>query len=466
MNELCVLILAAGKGTRMASSRAKVLHRVCDVPMLTMIYRAASSLRPDKIFVIVGNDADRVRDSLKDTSAHIIHQAEQLGTGHAVMCAEAELGGMKGDVLVMFGDTPRIRARTLQDLVEDHRRSGVDTTLLTALAPDPFAYGRILRSADGQISGIVEEKDASPEQKQIREVNPGFYCFKIKQLLESLGKLSNRNAQGEYYITDLIGIQRLEGRRINAKPHEDFEELRGINSRRELAETSLAMSRDKNLALMAAGVTLIDPDRTYIGLDVIVEPDVTIYPMVSLEGATRIGAESVVRSGSRIADASLGCGVQVLDATLVTDSKIGDNSIVGPHAHVRDHSLVGAGCRIGNFVELVRSSLGDGVKAAHLAYLGDAEIGRNVNIGAGVITCNYDGVQKQVTVIEEDVFVGSDCQLVAPVRIGRGASVAAGSCITRDIPPGALGIARSQQLIKTNWAGRNSRSARGAIDKL
>jgi bifunctional UDP-N-acetylglucosamine pyrophosphorylase/glucosamine-1-phosphate N-acetyltransferase len=464
MNELCILIMAAGKGTRMVSSRAKVLHRVCGIPMLTMIYRAASSLRPEGIFVIVGNDAERVRDSLKETSAHFIHQTEQLGTGHALMCAETELARMQGDVLVMFGDTPRIRVQTLQDLVEDHRRSGADTTLLTAVAPDPFAYGRILRSADGQISGIVEEKDATPEQRQIREINPGFYCFKIKPLIESLGKLSNHNAQGEFYLTDLIAIQRREGRRIHANLHGDFEELCGINSRRELAETSLAMSRDKNLALMASGVTLIDPGRTYIELDVVVEPDVIIYPMVTLEGATRIGAESVVRSGSRIAGASLGRGVQVLDSTLITDSHIGDNSIVGPHAHVRDRSHVGADCRIGNFVELARSSLGDGVRAAHLASLGDAKIGRAVNIGAGVITCNYDGVQKQTTIIEEAAFVGSDCQLIAPVRIGRGAYVAAGSCITRDIPPGALGIARSRQAIKTKWAGRSSRSARGTID--
>jgi len=458
MNKLCILIMAAGKGTRMVSSHAKVLHKVCGIPMLSMIYRAASALKPDEIFVIVGNDAERVRDSLKKTSTHFIHQTKQLGTGHAVMCAREELQKMQGDVLVMFGDTPRIRAKTLQDLVENHRGTGADTTLLTAMAPDPLGYGRILRSAGGEISGIMEEKDATPEQRQIREINPGFYCFKIKPLIESLGKLSNQNAQGEYYITDLIAIQRRDGRRLLTKLHDDFEELRGINSRRELAETSLAMSRDKNLALMASGVTLIDPDRTYIELDVVVEQDVTIYPMVVLEGATRIAAECVVRSGSRITNTSLGRGVQILDSTLITDSDVGNGSILGPHAHVRDHSHIGTDCRVGNFVEIARTTLGNGVKAAHLTYLGDADVGRNVNIGAGVITCNFDGVQKQATVIEEDAFVGSDCQLVAPVRIGRGAYVAAGSCITSDIPPGALGIARSKQAIKTKWAGRSSRS--------
>ncbi len=457
LRDLCVLILAAGKGTRMVSNRAKVLHQICGVPMLKMVYRAAAALDPEEVLVVIGQDADRVRDALHGCPVHFVMQEAQLGTGHAVMTARGELSRRDGDVVVLYGDTPRIRAATLRKLIDHHERSGATTTLLTTRVPDPHGYGRIVRGKDGRVVAIVEEKDATPEQKALSEINPGLYCFQIPYLLDALSKLSNSNAQGEYYLTDLIGIQCREGKSIEAVLHEDFEELHGINTRSELAGISHTFRSAKNLELMASGVTLIDPDRTYVDLDVEVGKDVVLYPMVFLEGRTRIGDGTVIRQGCRIADSTIGCQVEILDSCLVTDSEIRAGTTVGPFAHLRDHAMAGENCRIGNFVEIKKSSLGSGTIAAHLAYLGDAIIGSNVNIGAGTITCNFDGIRKNVTIIEDDAFVGTNSQLVAPVRVGKGAFVAAGSCITEDVPAGALAIARSQQVIKPEWVSRRKR---------
>jgi bifunctional UDP-N-acetylglucosamine pyrophosphorylase/glucosamine-1-phosphate N-acetyltransferase len=458
MKDLSVLIMAAGKGTRMVSNHAKVLHILCGMPILRMIYRASASIDPEAIFVVIGQDAERVRGALEGLPAGFVLQQEQLGTGHALMMARPEIEKMHGDLLVLSGDTPRLKPETLRDLVEHHRHSGASATLLTANAENPFAYGRVLRNADGSIRAIIEEKDASPEQRAIKEINAGFYCFKIAPLLDALGKLSNCNAQREYYLTDLVEIQRRSGLRIEALLHPDFEELRGINTRNELAELGKALRAQKNQELMAAGVTLVDPERTYIDLDVTIQKDVTIHPMVTLEGATRIGEGSIIHSGTRIANSVIGPEVEILDSCLITDSEVGPGTAVGPCAHLRGHAVIGRKCRIGNFVEIKKSTLGDGTKAAHLAYLGDATIGRNVNVGAGVITCNYDGAHKHATIIEDEAFIGTDSQLVAPVRIGRGAYVAAGSCITEDVPPGALGIARSRQTVKEDWVRRRKES--------
>ena len=454
MDNLCILMMAAGKGTRMVSNRAKVLHAICGVPMLRLIYRAAASLEPDDIFVVIGQDAERVRGTLDGFPAQFVLQTEQLGTGHAIMTARPQIETRHGDLLVLSGDTPRLRPETLRRLVEHHRQSGAAATLLTAITEDPFAYGRILRNAGGQIVAIVEEKDATAEQRQIKEINAGFYCFQIRPLLDALLQISNRNAQQEYYLTDLVAVQQRQGLRVEPLLHGDFEELRGINNRKELAEIAKAMRAEKNEELMKTGVTLIDPECTYVDLDVVVEKDVTLYPMVTLAGTTRIGEGATVHSGTRIVDSTIGPEVIILESCLITDAEIGKGTTVGPCAHLKGHSVIGERCRVGNFVEIKKSKLGNGTKAAHLAYLGDATIGSNVNIGAGVITCNYDGVRKSATIIEDEVFVGTDSQLVAPVRIGRGAYVAAGSCITGDVPAGALGIARSRQTIKADWVQR------------
>jgi bifunctional UDP-N-acetylglucosamine pyrophosphorylase / glucosamine-1-phosphate N-acetyltransferase len=458
MKNLRALILAAGKGTRLVSNRAKVLHSLCGTPMLRLVYAAAAGLEPEEIFVVIGQDAAQVRESLEGHAASFILQAEQLGTGHAVMAARSRIAEHEGDLIVLFGDTPRITTATLQKLLDHHRRSGAATTLITTRTPEPFGYGRILRSARGEIEAIVEERDASPEQRKIDEINPGFYCFQIPRLIKTLGQLSNNNAQKEYYVTDLVEIQRRAGDKVETVLHEDFEELRGINTRRELAELSRALRQRKNLDLMSAGVTLIDPERTYVDLDVTVEKDVTLYPMVTLEGRTRIGEGTLVRSGTRISNSVIDAGVEILDSCLITDSEVKKGSTIGPCARLRERTVIGENCRVGNFVEIKNSVLGKGSKAAHLAYLGNARIGSNVNIGAGTITCNYDGVKKNDTIIDDDAFIGTDSQLVAPVRIGRGAYVAAGSCITRDVPPGALGIARGQQVNKEGWVGRRKKS--------
>ena len=329
MENLCAVILAAGKGTRMRSNRAKVLHNLCGTPMLRLVYSAVAALEPEQVFVVIGQDAERVCGSLEGFPAYFVHQKEQLGTGHAAMAAGELLSQRRGHALVVFGDAPRIKAATLRKLVQHHRNSKAVTSLLTALAADPFGYGRILRNPQGKIEAIVEERDATPEQRKIREVNPGFYCFQIPDLIDALGKLTNNNAQKEYYITDLVAIQRQDGKEVEAVLHDDFEELRGINTRRELAELSRALSKQKNLELMESGVTLIDPDCAYVDLDVVVEKDVILYPMVTLEGRTRIGEGTVVRSGTRISNSRIAPEVEILESCLITDSEIGSGTTVG-----------------------------------------------------------------------------------------------------------------------------------------
>ncbi len=452
MKDLAVLIMAAGKGTRMVSGRAKVLHTLCGVPMVRLVCRAAASLEPADMIFVVGQDADAVRESLRGYGGRFVLQAKQLGTGHAVITARAEFEALAGDLLVLYGDTPRIRSDTLHTLVEHHRRSSAATTLLTTRVANPFGYGRIIRDDSGQVAAIVEEKDASPTQRIITEINPGLYCFRIPHLLGTLDRLSNRNVQGEYYLTDAIAIQREARLQIEGVLHEDSEELQGINTRAELAEASRALRRQKNEQLMAGGVTMIDPECTYVDLDVVVEQDVTLHPQVILQGKTYIREGVTVHSGARISDSRIDAEVVILDCSQIADSEIGAGSTVGPFARIRNHSAIGKECRVGNFVELKKTVFGDRSKAAHHAYLGDATIGRNVNIGAGVITCNYDGVRKHATIIEDGAFIGTDSQLIAPVRIGRDAYVAAGSCITEDVPAGALGIARERQIIKADWA--------------
>ncbi|NWG13291.1 MAG: bifunctional UDP-N-acetylglucosamine diphosphorylase/glucosamine-1-phosphate N-acetyltransferase GlmU [Acidobacteria bacterium] len=458
MKDLAVLILAAGKGTRMISRRAKVLHKVCGVPMVSLVCRAAAALQPGDVIVVVGQDGDLVRKSLKEYGARFVDQAEQLGTGHAMITARAEFEGLAGNLLVLYGDTPRIKPDTLRMLVDRHRHSGAATTLLTTRVANPYGYGRIIRNGKGQIAAIVEEKDASPAQRSITEINPGLYCFQIRPLVASLEGLSNRNVQGEYYLTDVIAIQREAGLQIEGVIHEDSEELQGINTRAELAEADRALRMRKNRQLMAAGVTMIDPESTYVDLDVELERDVTLYPQVILQGSTFIGEGATIHSGARITDSRISAEALILNCSQIADSVVGAGSSVGPFARIRDRSVVGEGCRVGNFVELKKTSLGDRSKAAHHAYLGDATIGCDVNIGAGVITCNYDGVRKHATIIEDGAFIGTDSQLVAPVRIGRNAYVAAGSCITADVPEGALAIARERQVVKADWVKRRAKT--------
>ena len=451
MPPLHVVILAAGKGTRMKSGTPKVLHGIAGRRMLDYVLAAASSLSPASIRVVIGHQGDAIRKSYADTPIRFVVQEPQLGTGHALLQAEPQLRGATGSVLLLSGDVPLLTASTLARLAAQHHADGAAATVLTATVNHPHGYGRIVRS-EGRIARIVEERDASPAERQIAEINAGIYAFDLGPLFEAIAGIAAQNAQGEYYLPDLVGIYRRQGLGVSTVTVSNPDEIRGINSRRELAEAGAIVRQLKNEELMAAGVTLVDPATTYIEPGVLVGADTIIHPNVYLEGRTVIGQACQIHAGTRIVDSTIGDRVTVRNYCVITESSVAENAVLGPFAHLRPSSHVMDGAHIGNFVELKKTTLGRGSKASHLTYLGDATIGDNVNIGAGTITCNYDGRTKNPTVIEDDAFVGSDSALVAPVTIGRGAYIAAGSTITENVPAGALGIARGRQVNKEGWA--------------
>ena len=462
MRPLHIIILAAGKGTRMRSERAKVLHRLAGRPLVDHVLDAASAVNPASVSVVVGHQAESVRSALAGRPCRFVLQEPQAGTGHALLQAEPVLGGETGDVLLLSGDVPLLRGGTIRTLVAAHRKAGAAATVLTAEIAEPAGYGRIVREGpDGRIDRIVEDKDASAAERRIREINSGIYVFDLGPLFASLRQIGSSNAQGEYYLPDLVALYRRQGLTVETMTLPNADEIRGVNSRSELA----ALSRDARLRkceeLMAAGVTIEDPATAYIDSTVEVEADTTIHPNVSLEGATRVGARCEIHSGSRLVNAVLADDVLIRNHTIVVDSTIAAKATVGPFAHVRPESAIGPDAHVGNFVELKKTSLGAGAKANHLAYLGDATIGSRVNVGAGTITCNYDGEKKHQTIIEEGALIGSDTQLVAPVRVGKGAYVAAGSSIVEDVPAGALAVTRGRQINKEGWVDRKARQKRG-----
>jgi len=447
-----VLILAAGKGTRMKSGRPKVLHHVAGAPMIDYVLATAASLGAATRTVVVGHEADQLRSALAAyPDLRFVLQQPQLGTAHAVMQAEPLFAGVRGTLVLLSGDVPLLSADTLRTLLARHQETGAAATVLTAVVDNPFGYGRVVRDGD-EVLRIVEQRDATPGEREVREINSGIYAFDLEPLFPALGQVAADNAQQEYYLTDLVAIYRRAGRRVAALAIDRPEEILGINTRGELAAMSERVWQARRVALMASGVTLEDPATTYVDKDVVVGADTVIRPGVSLLGRTTVGARAVIHAGVRIVDSELGDDVTVLDHCLVMGARIAGGVAIGPFAHIRPGSEICAGARVGNFVELKKTRLGAGSKAGHLAYLGDATIGEKVNIGAGTITCNYDGVNKNRTVIEDGVFIGSDTQLIAPVTIGRGAYVAAGSSITKDVPAGALGIARGRQENKEGWA--------------
>jgi bifunctional UDP-N-acetylglucosamine pyrophosphorylase/glucosamine-1-phosphate N-acetyltransferase len=456
MGDLHLVILAAGKGTRMKSRLPKVLHRAAGLPLLDWVLRAAAALEPATLTVVVGHEADQVRAHLAGSTAETVLQEPQLGTGHALLQTEARLAGHRGTVLLLSGDVPMLTGRTLAALAAHHRASGAGATVATALVERPYGYGRIVRH-EGRIARIVEERDASPAEREIREINSGIYAFDLGPLFGALRAIGSSNAQGEYYLPDLVGIYRRQGIAVETFVIDRVDEIRGINSRTELAEVSRIVRQQKNEELMASGVTLVDPATTYVEADVQVGQDTVIHPGVTLEGRTIVGAGCEIRSGCRLTNATVGDGVTLLDYTLVSDATVDAGAVIGPFARLRPGARVGAQAHVGNFVELKNTTLGAGSKANHLAYLGDATIGEGVNVGAGTITCNYDGTAKHRTLIGDGSFIGSDATLVAPVTIGAGSYVAAGSAITDDVPAGALGIARGRQANKDGWvAARKS----------
>jgi bifunctional UDP-N-acetylglucosamine pyrophosphorylase / glucosamine-1-phosphate N-acetyltransferase len=449
-----VVILAAGQGTRMKSQLPKVLHPVAGRPMVEHVLDAAATVAPATVTVIVGHGGAAVRKRLEGRSELAFAvQEPQLGTAHALQQAEPFLTGKTGTVILLSGDVPLLSGRTVQRLLDAHLAAKAAATVLTALVERPYGYGRIVR-VDGQIARIVEERDASPAERQLREINSGIYAFDLAPLFDALRGIASQNAQGEFYLTDLVGIYRRRKLPVETLVVDNPAEIRGINSRTELAEVDTHVRQNKNEELMAAGVTLVDPATTYIDPRAVIGGDTVIHPGVVIEGATRIGLACEIQAHVRIADSEIGDHVNINSFCVIVESRVADGAAVGPFAHLRPASNVGAGAKIGNFVELKKTTLGARSKVNHLSYLGDATVGADVNVGAGTITCNYDGEKKHQTVIEDGAFIGSDSQLVAPVRVGKGAYVAAGSSIVEDVPAGALGIARSRQANVEGWAER------------
>ncbi len=457
MPDIHIVVLAAGKGTRMKSALPKVLHRAGDRPLIDHLLRTAACISPASIVVVVGHEADQVKDALgKRLGLSFASQEPQLGTGHALLQAEPLLLDASGTLVLLSGDVPLLRAETLASLVRRHEKRQAAATVLTAVVPSPDGYGRIVREG-GQITAIVEHKDASAAEREIREINSGIYAFDIAPLFAALREIGSSNAQGEYYLPDLVRIYRRRGLTVETVKIDDAREILGVNSRRELADVSAILRSNKNEELMASGVTIVDPATTHIGVDVAIGPDTIIHPGVYLEGQTRIGSGCEIQSGVRIVNSAIDDGVAINNFCLILDSHVSRGARIGPFAHIRPQSDVGEDAHIGNFVELKKTTLGRGSKANHLAYLGDATIGEQVNIGAGTITCNYDGTLKHPTVIEDGAFIGSDTQLIAPVRVGKGAYVAAGSSITDDVPPESLAIARGKQVNKEGWVAKQKK---------
>lgn len=447
------IILAAGLGTRMRSNMAKVLHRAGGAHLLEHVIAAARAVAPsERITCVVGHQADRVRAAVAPLGVQFATQAEQLGTGHAVNACRGLPHHAQGRVIVLYGDCPLLRGETIRGLLEHHLDEGCAATLITTHLDDPTGYGRIYRDSGGRVVRIVEEKACLPEEKLLREINSGIYCFEAEALWPALASLKPNPASGEYYLTDVPEILAASGLKTAAYVVDDPHEILGINTRIELAEVDRILRARRTRAFMLAGVTIEQPETVRIDAGVEIGIDTVIGPFAQLRGRTRIAANCTVGACAIIENSELGEGAEVHPFTVITSSRLAPDAHVGPFARLRPGALVDQGAHVGNFVELKKTHLGPGSKAMHLSYLGDSTIGRDVNIGAGTITCNYDGKHKHPTVVEDGAFVGSHSTLVAPVEIGAGSYIGAGSVITKPVPPDALGIARSPQHVKEGWA--------------
>jgi bifunctional UDP-N-acetylglucosamine pyrophosphorylase/glucosamine-1-phosphate N-acetyltransferase len=455
MNDnLEVIILAAGLGTRMKSATIKILHRAAGRPVIDYVLDLASDLSPNPPVMVVGYQREAVQKCI-GTRARYAVQEQQLGTGHAVLQCAPLLEPTAGKrFLILSGDVPLTRIETLRRLVAEHDRSGNALTLLTMRLSAPAMYGRIIRDDNGAVQRIVEAKDATEDEKRIQEVNAGIYVFDGAHLFDHLRNLKPENAQKEYYLTDLLSVIREGGHRVGAVIADDPVEALGVNSRADLALVEGEIQRRVVERLMQEGVTFRNPATVVIDSTVAIGPDTVVYPFVTLEGTTRIGEGCVLDPGVHLTNVSVGNDVHLKTGTVAEDAIIEDEASVGPYAHLRPGTKLGRHVKVGNFVETKKATFGEGSKASHLSYIGDAEIGADVNIGAGTITCNYDGVNKHRTILEDGVFIGSDTQLVAPVRVGKGAYVGAGSTITKDVPPNALALSRTPQRIVEDWATR------------
>ncbi len=456
--EARALILAAGVGTRMKSDKPKVLHELLGKPLVRWVVDASYAAGCRMVHVVVGHKRAQVEAVLDDCT--ISFQPEMLGTGNTVMCAADALAGFSGTLLVMCGDAPLVRPETLRALREAHEQAGNAVTVLTMHMDDPTGYGRIVRDGGGDVSRIVEEKDCTQAQRAVRECNSGIYCFDAAELLGHLDRLDCDNAQGEYYLTDMLEVLRADGLKAGSMVVGDNDECLGVNSRVQLAQATKVMQRRINTAHMLAGVTFTDPELVWVGPDVQLGRDVELLPLTMLSGATRVGAGSTVGPNTRLADCTVGEGCSI-EETVGDRAEIGDGCNVGPRAYLRPGTRLLDGAHVGTHVEVKKSTIGPGAKVPHLSYVGDATVGARANLGAGTITCNYDGVNKNPTTIGEDAFIGSSTMLVAPVSVGARATVGAASCITADVPDDALALERSEQVVKEHWRERHEAARSG-----
>ncbi|HVO64451.1 MAG TPA: bifunctional UDP-N-acetylglucosamine diphosphorylase/glucosamine-1-phosphate N-acetyltransferase GlmU [Terriglobales bacterium] len=460
-----IAIMAAGKGTRLKSKHPKVLHEVGGKPLLAHVIAAASRVvLPQDVYAIIGHEADRVREAVAHSGVRFVVQSEQRGTGHAIMTARDALRNYD-HVLVLSGDAPLISSQTISSIREFHLAQRAAMTLLTARLDDPTGYGRVIRQSPGshEVQAIVEQKSLKKAQEKIHEINSGFYAFASKPLFDHIDELRTDNPHGEYYLTDMAAILKRAKARVVAVEAVDPHEILGSNTRAELVSLDRYMRMAKCSQLLSMGVTIYYPETSVIDVDVEVGADTVIEPFVQLLGSTRIGSDCRVRSYSVIKDSVIGDLVTVRPGTVMDQARIANRAIIGPYSHLRPGSDIGEGAHVGNFVETKKITLGKNSKANHLTYLGDAEIGAEVNVGAGTITCNYDGVNKHKTIIEDGVFVGSDATLVAPVKVGKGAYIAAASCITEDVPSDALALGRARQTVKEGWAREKREKMRGGM---
>ncbi|MDQ0209186.1 bifunctional UDP-N-acetylglucosamine diphosphorylase/glucosamine-1-phosphate N-acetyltransferase GlmU [Alkalicoccobacillus murimartini] len=449
MSNRYAVILAAGQGTRMKSKLYKVLHPVCGKPMVQHVSDALGQVGFDETVIVVGHGAEAVKAQLGD-QMHYVLQSEQLGTGHAVLQADDLLKDKKGMTVVLAGDTPLITGETIDALMKEHQSQKAKITVLTALAEDPTGYGRVIRDANGLVQRVVEHKDATAEEQKVREINTSTYCFDNELLFKALKQVGNHNSQGEYYLPDVIEILQKQGEVIAAYQSPTFTETLGVNDRLALSQAEQIMKLRINEAWMRAGVTIINPEQTYISADATIGQDTVIWPGASIKGHTVIGSDCTIGANSEILNSTIADRVEVKQS-VIHDSKVAQDVTIGPFAHIRPGTELGEEVRIGNFVEVKKSTLAKGSKAAHLSYVGDAEVGKHVNLGCGTITVNYDGVNKHKTTIDDGAFIGSNSNLIAPVHIGENALVAAGSTITDDVPGKALSIARARQVNKEQY---------------
>ena len=455
MEGIATVILAAGKGTRMKSDLVKVLHPLLGLPMLSYpIDLSLNGIKAEKTIVVVGYQADQIKERFENPQIQFVLQKEQLGTGHAVLQTIPLLQTFNGTVLILCGDVPLVKADTLHSFIETFWENGSNLSVLTAVVKNPFGYGRIIRSLEGWLEKIVEEKDASEEERSVREINTGIYCIKASFLIEGLREIGKDNAQGEYYLTDLVEIARKNGFRCSAHIVADPVEVMGINTRVDLAVANEVLKQEKLKELMLSGVTVLNPQTTYVERMVEVGRETTLYPNCYLHGMTKIGERCIIEPNCKISDSTIGNDVMIRPNSVITQSQIEEGASIGPFAHLRPLTVVKTKAKIGNFVEVKKSVIGKGSKANHLTYIGDSTVGEEVNIGAGTITCNYDGFEKHQTIIGDRVFVGSNVELVAPVKVGNGSTIGAGSTITKDVPGGALAISRPRQKNIKGWSRR------------